>query len=78
MYRGGQVDRTVNIFYKTNLQRRIVMSRKKKDQNIRVPVEKHDTAAWANIEKKKSHSQVTIPSEFQVINAKEYVDENQK
>ncbi|HOQ06884.1 MAG TPA: DUF3787 domain-containing protein [Clostridiales bacterium] len=54
------------------------MSRKKKDQNIRVPVEKHDTAAWANIEKKKSHSQVTIPSEFQVINAKEYVDENQK
>ena len=54
------------------------MSRKKKGKNLRMPVEKHDTAAWANIEKKKSHSQVTVPSEFQVINAKEYVDENEK
>jgi len=50
----------------------------RKDRNLGVPVEKHDTAAWANIEKKKSHSQVTVPSEFQVINAKEYVDENEK
>ena len=54
------------------------MSKSKKDRNLGVPVEKHDTAAWANIEKKKSHSQVTVPSEFQVINAKEYVDENEK
>lgn len=54
------------------------MIRKKKEKNLRMPVEKHDTAAWANIEKKKSHSQVTVPSEFQVINAKEYVDENEK
>jgi len=50
----------------------------RKDRNLGVPVEKHDTAAWANIENKKSHSQVTVPSEFQVINAKEYVDENEK
>ena len=33
----------------------------RKDRDLGVPVEKHDTAAWANIEKKKSHSQVTIP-----------------
>lgn len=54
------------------------MSRKKKGQNPRMPVEKHDTAAWANIEKKKTHSKVTMPSDYQVINAKEYVDENEK
>jgi hypothetical protein len=54
------------------------MRDKRKDYNLGVPVEKHDTAAWANIEKKKSHSKVTIPSEFQVINAKDHVDENEK
>jgi hypothetical protein len=64
--------------YTFRVQRRIVMSRKKKDRNLGMPVEKHDTAAWANIEKKKSHSRVIIPSEFQVINAKDYVDENEK
>ena len=41
-------------------------------------IEKHDTAAWANIEKKKPVSNVTMPSEIQVRNAKEYVDTNQK
>lgn len=51
---------------------------KKKDFNMGVPVEKHDTAAWANIERKKSHSQVTMPAEEQIINAKEHVDTNQK
>ena len=52
--------------------------RQKKDYNLGVPVEKHDTAAWANIESKKSHSQVTVPSDFQITNAKEHVDANQK
>lgn len=51
---------------------------KKKDYNLGVPVEKHEAAAWANIERKKSHSQVTMPAEEQTINAKEYVDSNQK
>ncbi|HEX2947826.1 MAG TPA: DUF3787 domain-containing protein [Clostridia bacterium] len=51
---------------------------KKKDYDLGVPVEKHDTAAWANIEKKKSHSRVTVPSEFQITNAKIHVDENEK
>ncbi|HQD32087.1 MAG: DUF3787 domain-containing protein [Acetivibrionales bacterium] len=54
------------------------MGKKKKVYNPGVPVEKHDTAAWANIEKKKSHSRVTMPSEFQITNAKEYADENEK
>lgn len=54
------------------------MPDKKKDYNLGVPVEKHDTAAWADIESKKSHSQVTVPAEFQTINAKEHVDSNQK
>ena len=51
---------------------------RKKDYNMGVPVEKHDTAAWANIENKISHSQVTVPSEDQVRNAKDHVDANQK
>lgn len=42
------------------------------------PIEKHDTAAWANIEELKSHSKVTIPSDFQVRNAKDHVDANKK
>jgi len=50
----------------------------KKDYNLGVPVEKHDTAAWANIESRISHSRVTIPSIEQVINAKEHADENEK
>lgn len=54
------------------------MPNTKKDQDLGVPVEKHDTAAWANIEKVKSHSKVTEPSEIQVINAKIHVDENEK
>lgn len=54
------------------------MPDRRKDFDLSVPVEKHDTAAWANVEKKKAHSQVTMPSEFQLINAKEYVDENEK
>jgi len=54
------------------------MREKRKDYNMGVPVERHDTAAWANIEKTKSHSGVTIPSEFQVINAKLHADENEK
>jgi hypothetical protein len=47
--------------------------RKKKE-----PVEKHDTAAWANIADMKPVTGVHLPSEDEVANAKEYVDENQK
>ncbi len=54
------------------------MPKAKKEYNLGVPVEKHDTAAWANIDKIKSHSKVTIPSEMQIINAKDHVDENEK
>jgi hypothetical protein len=42
------------------------------------PIEQHTTAAWANINKTKEISNVTIPSEFEVGNAKEWVDSNQK
>jgi hypothetical protein len=43
-----------------------------------MPIEKQETAAWANIEKTKPLSDVAIPNESEVSNAKEYVDENQK
>jgi len=42
------------------------------------PIEKHETAPWANIEKTKPVSNVAIPNETEVINAKEWVDENEK
>lgn len=42
------------------------------------PIEQHTTAAWANIEKLKDISNVAIPSELEMENAKEWVDSNQK
>jgi len=49
-----------------------------KDKRIKTPVEQHDTAAWADIEDLKPESQVHIPREFEVRNAKEWVDTNEK
>lgn len=51
---------------------------KKVKKHHRLPIEKHETAAWANIHKTKSESNVPIPNEIEVINAKEWVEENQK
>ena len=42
------------------------------------PIEQHTTAAWANIEKLKEISNVAIPNELEVGNAKDWVDTNQK
>lgn len=49
-----------------------------KDNFTKVPVEKHDTAAWADTYGVKPISNVSVPSEFDVKNAKEYVDSNEK
>ena len=49
-----------------------------KEKFMAVPIEQHDAAAWANIESTKEVSNVTMPGEFQIINAKEHVDNNQK
>lgn len=49
-----------------------------KDKFMMIPIEEHDTAAWANIGKLKPISNVNIPSEVEVMNAKEWVDSNQK
>lgn len=49
-----------------------------KDSSVELPIEKHDTASWANIHKKKPVSKVSVPSEFDVKNAKDYVDSNEK
>lgn len=51
---------------------------KYKEHHMRTPVENHATAAWANMERVDEESGVNIPSEMQVINAKEFVDENEK
>ncbi|MDP4181725.1 MAG: DUF3787 domain-containing protein [Bacillota bacterium] len=49
-----------------------------KKASLKQSIEKHDTAAWANIEAVKSDSNVTIPSDTQIKNSKEYVDTNEK
>lgn len=46
--------------------------------HMRTPVENHSTAAWADCGRMKDVSGVNIPSEMQVMEAKEYVDENHK
>ncbi|TGE36922.1 DUF3787 domain-containing protein [Desulfosporosinus fructosivorans] len=54
------------------------MNDKNKEHPRLRPIEQHTTAAWANIEKLKEISNVSIPSDVQVGNAKEWVDSNQK
>lgn len=49
-----------------------------KSKNQKIPIEQHSTAAWADIKRLKRKSKVSIPSDFQVENAKDYVDENEK
>jgi len=49
-----------------------------KEKFMAMPIEKHDTAAWANMENTKPLSNVNVPDEYEVRNAKEYVDSNQK
>jgi len=49
-----------------------------KFKNLLVPIEHHNTAAWADAEGLKPDSKVNLPNEVQVRNAKEYVDTNQK
>ncbi|MBC8061521.1 MAG: DUF3787 domain-containing protein [Clostridiaceae bacterium] len=51
---------------------------KSKENNVKEPIEKHDTAAWANLSEEKPVSKVSVPSDFEVTNAKLWVDENKK
>jgi len=58
---------------------RKVANNKKKENPMANPVEKHTTAAWdSRFETKKPVSNVGIPGELEVRNAKEYVDSNEK
>lgn len=45
---------------------------------IKQPIEKHNTAAWADIAENQPVSNVPIPSDFAMKNAKDWVDLNQK
>lgn len=49
-----------------------------KSCSFETPIEKHETAAWANIEETKPVSNVPIPSENETRNAKDWVDANEK
>lgn len=55
------------------------MSKNKfKQKDMAVPIEKHQTAPWANMESIKRISRVYRPSEMEVWNAKDWVDSNHK
>ncbi len=49
-----------------------------KDKKKNRPVENHATAAWSDIETASEISGIAHPSLTQTINAKKYVDENEK
>jgi hypothetical protein len=49
-----------------------------KNCDFKTPIEKHDTAAWSNAEKTEPVTNIAIPSETETINAKEWVDSNEK
>lgn len=50
---------------------------KSKEKFLANPIERHDTAAWrGHIEKVKPESNVAIPDEESVENAKKWVDTN--
>lgn len=49
-----------------------------KDSSAVKPIERHDTAAWINHIDTKPLSNVAVPTEIDVRNAKEYVDTNEK
>ncbi|MEL7655495.1 MAG: DUF3787 domain-containing protein [Bacillota bacterium] len=51
---------------------------KYKESHMQTPVENHTTAAWADKIDLKDVSRVNIPDVMQVMDAKEYVDENEK
>ena len=51
---------------------------KAKEHFMARPIERHTTAAWADIAEIKPVSNVTIPCGFKVRNAKEHVDTNEK
>ena len=55
------------------------MSKDKSKETCNIPpIEKHDTAAWANITQQKPVSKVPVPSDFEVSNSKNWVDQNEK
>ncbi|NLZ49968.1 MAG: DUF3787 domain-containing protein [Clostridiales bacterium] len=51
---------------------------KTKEKHMATPIERHETAAWDNAVETKPVSQVMIPGEEDVRDAKDYVDANQK
>jgi hypothetical protein len=55
------------------------MNKNKPEKNfIKQPIEKHNTAAWADIAKNQPTSNVPMPSDFAVENSKDWVDTNEK
>ena len=45
---------------------------------MKMPIENHNKAAWANIKDLKGEARVFNPNEEGIVNAKQYVDDNEK
>ncbi len=56
----------------------IINVRQQKTPIKKLPIENHETAAWANIKKTKPVSNVPIGDIVDIDNAKNWVEENQK
>lgn len=54
------------------------LNNKFKQKMNEMPIENHQTAAWANIEKLEGEARVFNPGYLGAEQAKEYVDENEK
>jgi hypothetical protein len=62
-----------------NTEKVIIMDNETiKNGSFKVPIEKHDTAAWANITETIPVTNVSIPNKYETKNAKDWVDSNQK
>lgn len=56
----------------------VMVRNRRKEGFMELPIEKHTTASWANNSTQKRISRVNLPDEAEVINAKEWVDSNEK
>ena len=61
-----------------NVQKDILSGRNNNRLDSKTPIHKENTAAWNETDKTLKPSKVSIPSEPNVVNAKEWVDDGSR
>ncbi|ROR27227.1 uncharacterized protein DUF3787 [Mobilisporobacter senegalensis] len=61
-----------------NVQKDILSGRNNSRLNSKTPIHKENTAAWNETDKTIKPSNVSIPSQPNVVNAKEWVDDGSR